>query len=55
VEEAYQHRSSLDSLASQIEARGNEENPFIDQIGFVLIGRQSGVYFRFVVEHLLFQ
>ena len=32
VEEAYQHRSSLDSLASQIEARGNEENPFIDQI-----------------------
>ena len=32
VEEAYQHRSSLDSLASQIEARSNEENPFIDQI-----------------------
>ena len=32
VEEAYQHRSSLDSLASQIEARKNEENPFTDQI-----------------------
>jgi DNA repair exonuclease SbcCD ATPase subunit len=32
VEEAYQHRSSLDSLASQIEASGNEDNPFIEQI-----------------------